>query len=409
MQQKKYYSDERDIHVSKNESPQHPSYDEKFEEKFLGESGQKIDAEIDTNELIDTNHSELSINDAKFALTTRGVIRTMISYNPSRAKTGHRNKLIEYSIDRKKIVRSFGKWKKEFANLRIHILVAATPDRKSIFITDESNRFIYKYSFRTFKLISQIFDEKDEYVTIENILVTNDNRYLMVMKYNSTLDFFCVKTLKLVKRLKIYLKARVKGKKIQACSPDSKYLLIGDGNANIIIVDVERGESLKINISLEKKISSISVLKDSQHAYIGDENNNIGMLTWKPNPRFLKDVKFVEIRKLKKRGIYSMCLTNDEKFLIVGAPNSVKFYNLLTDTIMYRQPVSDNVIGITLIKNGKGAQILQKKSDAKMLGYNVNEIDFNTMKVRSVLSTFDEHVNSRDINGKSKMRKVQFI
>ena len=114
---------------------------------------------------------------------------------------------------------------------------------------------------------------------------------------------------------------------------------------------------------------------DNQSAFIGDDKGNIKMIKWKQNASSGDDFDFSEKPKKVGNGwTFSICLTKDEKYLLVGSNRLVSLYETTTREITKEFKMIFYVVQISLIKDGKKAIIAESNGDLSIINLGTLEI-----------------------------------
>ena len=122
-------------------------------------------------------------------------------------------------------------------------------------------------------------------------------------------------------------------------------------------------------------ISSVAFSHDNQNAFISDWNGMIKKIRWQANANSGDEFDFTE--EPKKVGMFntpSICLTKDEKYLLVGSRKLVSVYKISNRKITKYIKMQYDVMGISLIKDGTEAIIAEE--DGKL-----SVIDLKTLQI----------------------------
>ena len=102
------------------------------------------------------------------------------------------------------------------------------------------------------------------------------------------------------------------------------------------------------------------------------------MIKWKAGVNSGDEFDFAE--EPKKVGLektWSICLTKDEKYLLVGSYSLVSVFETKTREVIEEFYLIDYVQAITLIKNGKTAIVAEYDGD-------LSKIDLKTLEISSI-------------------------
>ena len=128
---------------------------------------------------------------------------------------------------------------------------------------------------------------------------------------------------------------------------------------------------------MSDSICSAAFSRDNQSVFIGDWSGNIKMIKWKPNASSENDFDLTEKPKNVSDLNCSMCLTKDEKYLLVGAKDLLLIVETVTREVTKEFKVAGHVKKISLIQDGK---------KAILLGHNghLYIIDLETMEIQKI-------------------------
>ena len=129
---------------------------------------------------------------------------------------------------------------------------------------------------------------------------------------------------------------------------------------------------------MAEDIYSMAFPHDNQSVFISDFWGNIKMIKWQPNANSGNDFDFSEEPKMIGNTVTkSICLTKDEKYLLVGSSELVSVFETETREVTKEFKLKDDVIQITLIQDGKKAIIAEEYGDLSIL-------DLETLEISSV-------------------------
>ena len=112
---------------------------------------------------------------------------------------------------------------------------------------------------------------------------------------------------------------------------------------------------------MPKEILSVAFSYNNQTAFISDFKGNIKMIKWQVNANSGDDFDFTEEpTRVGSRGTYTICLTKDEKYLLVGSNHLLVLFEIMTKIITKRLYLAGIITGISLIKDGKEAIIADR-------------------------------------------------
>ena len=167
--------------------------------------------------------------------------------------------------------------------------------------------------------------------------------------------------------------------------------MIGYEEGWLSIFDLQKNQTLKnIEVMLDH-IYSVHFLRDNQTAFINDYIGNIKMIKWKADANSGDDFDFTEEpKKLGNNYIQSICLTKDEKYLLVRAGGLVTMLETETMNVTKEFKMKGYVIEISLIKDGKKAILVAENGKLYIL-------DLETLKISSIVLKFTDYFQMTSI------------
>ena len=134
-------------------------------------------------------------------------------------------------------------------------------------------------------------------------------------------------------------------------------------------------------------IYSVAFSRDNQRAFISDYRGGIGVIKWKVGANSGDDFHWSEgFEKLGFEGTHSICLTKDEKYLLVGSKKEFFVYETTTREVIKEFQLTDSVIAINLIKNNKKAIIVEQNGHVSIL-------DLETMQISLIAKNIWNDLN----------------
>ena len=285
--------------------------------------------------------------------------------------------LFEYSIIEKKHVHQYGC----MFNGNCYPL-AKTIDNKSQFMPDYYTGGFVELDISTRKQVSR-FPSKGRTIFV----VTPDNKSLITVEWKYEGGSSWSST-----QICILTKWSIRGKKhlhtwqsninksiiSQSVSYDNKYQLIGYIEGWLEIFDLQKNQTLQSIQLLEASISSVAFSRDNQRAFISDDEGNIKVIKWTPNANSGDDFNFTEEpRKVGNQTTDSICLTKDEKYLLVGSDKQISVFETTTREITKEFKLSNQVVSINLIKDDKRAIIADENG-------NLSNLDLETLEIEEI-------------------------
>ena len=236
--------------------------------------------------------------------------------------------LLEFSIkENKKVCRVVHDFVK-FIDFGI-FWMAKTPDNKSQFVCSTKGGF-RELDISTCEKVNS-FNIK---MIVSCCVITYDNKYLITAdkKIKAVLTKWSVRT---KKKLHIWQSGVDQSGVIsQSCSQDNKYQLIGSFR-NLGIFDLQKHQTLKTINVMSNNIYSMACSRDNQSAFISDWYGNIKIINWKADANSGDDFYFSEDFKIGTR-THSICLTKDEKYLLVASSIEIQKNSILALLIRRR-------------------------------------------------------------------------
>ena len=143
------------------------------------------------------------------------------------------------------------------------------------------------------------------------------------------------------------------------------------------IFDLQKNRTLKHIRVMSSHIDSMTFSRNNQSAFISDNCGNIKMIKWQAGSNSGDHFHLTEESKQVGNNIKSICLTKDEKYLLIGERELVYVFETITRKIIKKFNLTDDVQEIILIKNGKKAIIAEKNGDLSVL-------DLETIEISSI-------------------------
>ena len=142
----------------------------------------------------------------------------------------------------------------------------------------------------------------------------------------------------------------------------------------LAIFDLEKDQTLKYVRVLKYKIKSVVFTRNNQSAYIADWEGNIALIKWKQNSSSADDFSTQVLTQVGNKITVAICLTKDEKNLLVGSRGLVSMINTKTSKLIIRFKLTTFVKGIELINEGKQALIAEENG-------NLTIVDLETLEI----------------------------
>ena len=118
--------------------------------------------------------------------------------------------------------------------------------------------------------------------------------------------------------------------------------------------------------------------RDNKSAFISCWNGYIKMIKWNLGANSENEFDFTEEpKKVGNRQTHSICLTKDEKYLLVGSDQLVSVFDTETREVTKEFKLTNYVKEIKLIEDGKKAIIAEKEG-------NLSILDLETLEISSI-------------------------
>ena len=125
-------------------------------------------------------------------------------------------------------------------------------------------------------------------------------------------------------------------------------------------------------------IHSVAVSRARKGAYIVDRDGKILIIKWKADTNSWDGFDFTHESKSVGNGTYnSICLSKDEKYLLVGSWKLLSIFEAETKTVIKKFKLTTYVIAINLVNHAKKALIGEENG-------NLSIFDLETFKISSV-------------------------
>ena len=104
--------------------------------------------------------------------------------------------------------------------------------------------------------------------------------------------------------------------------------------------------------------------RDNKRAFISDMDGNLRIIKWQAGANSRDEFDLTEQpKRVIKRIIDSICLTKDEKYIIIGSQQLVCVYVTVTSEVIKTYKMKRHVQDIKLFKDGKKAIIASINGD----------------------------------------------
>ena len=119
---------------------------------------------------------------------------------------------------------------------------------------------------------------------------------------------------------------------------------------------------------MSNDINTVAFTQDNQSAFISDHDGSIKMIKWKQNANHEYDFKITQNSiQIGNKRTFQICLTKDDKNLLVGSEKLVSVYNIEKMNVTKEFKLNIDVVGIKLINYDKNALIAEKNGDLTII------------------------------------------
>ena len=273
--------------------------------------------------------------------------------------------LYDYSMNEKRIAHKFVK----ILNHGI-VSMAATFDNKTFFVCDVNR------NFREFDIATRNQVHNFEIKSAISCVVTYDNQFLITFNNDDESNNLIKWSIQTKQKLYSWNSTKNQRVNLQSCSQDSRYQFIGCSDRWLEIFDIHRHQTLRNIKALPGVIYSVAFTQDNQGAYISDAKGWVKLIKWKPNASSKEDFDFIQKpTKIDENiRITDLCLTGDCKSLLVGSKGLMSVFDIEAMEVTKEFELTDIVVGIKLINDGKNAIIAEVNGDLTI-------IDLETMEI----------------------------
>ena len=179
----------------------------------------------------------------------------------------------------------------------------------------------------------------------------------------------------------------------QSVSYDNKYQLIGYFSGWLGVFDLQKNQTLKNIKLMYSDIRSVAFSRDNQRAFISDQDGNIKMIKQQAGANSDDDFEPAltdsDIR-MDDSPTESICLTKDEKYLLVGSGFTLSVLETETRKVTKEFKMTANIQQISLIQDGKQAIIAENNGDLSI-------IDLETLKIQKIAKSVTNGQNLKRI------------
>ena len=128
--------------------------------------------------------------------------------------------------------------------------------------------------------------------------------------------------------------------------------------------------------------------RDNQRVFISDYDGDIATIKWQAGANSKADFDFTDnIFETGKSGTWSICLTKDEKYLLVGSRKKLSLLETASGEVT-KIKLAGNVMAVCLINNDKKAIIAFMNGD-------LSSIDLETLETTEIAKNV---TNDKDLN-----------
>ena len=279
--------------------------------------------------------------------------------------------LIAYSMIKKEIVYDFGQISDNMITL-----IAKTLDNKSQYTCGHKGHF-RELDISTYKQVNSYAVKNARFC-----LVTHDNKFLITAEHgnNGNLTKWSIRSKKELNTWNSGIDEKVSS---QICSYDNKYQLIGYREGYVSIFDLQIDQTLQIVESQRHDIHSMVFSRDNKTAYMVDFYGGIRIINFKANTNLEIECMSQKKKKVGNDNAYSICLTKDEKYLLIGSRDLISVFDTTTREVTKKINLDDFVLRISQIKDCKKAIVAYGEGNFAIL-------DIETLEISLVESSITE-------------------
>lgn len=277
--------------------------------------------------------------------------------------------IFEYSTKLKKIIYEFDK----YFDSGIYS-IEKTKDNQFLFVSENNGKF-YQIDIRSKKLVKGF---KNLY--INQFLITCDSKFLIAPVILEK-DTFVKWSMKSKKTLHTWKGSINRIITTLACTHNSKFLLVGYKFGSLSIFNLENYENIH-TCELNSTIFSIVITQDNQQVYLSEFDGTITKL----------DLNTLE-ENSQKTGDYLtsyMCLSKNDKKLLIVSENIIKVFNLETLLQLGKFEMAYSVRNVVLVNDGLNAIIASENGE-------VINIDLEKLVVSLQIDSIRENAYLRKI------------
>ena len=138
-------------------------------------------------------------------------------------------------------------------------------------------------------------------------------------------------------------------------------------------------------------IYSVAFSRDNQSVFISDWDGNIKLIKWKAGADSWDDFDLTEEpREVGDSSTFSICLTKDEKYLLIGSDLLVSISETTTRKVIKEFNITTIVRTVSLIEDGKKAIIAENNG-------NLSVIDLETLEISLIAKNIKNGENLNKI------------
>ena len=219
-----------------------------------------------------------------------------------------------------------------------------------------------------------------EKVKAAKFVITNDNKKLILCLKDGRDNFakYCVRTKKL---LNVFSCGIDENTFTFFLDYNDNFMFVGYFCGRIAVYDLRKNKLVYTIQKCFKSCQSFTISKNKLFAYWCDYYGNIFKIIWKPNATCQEDFELVEEKALKGNETSHLCLTDDDKYLIIGLLNDVQVFNVDTWEVVKEHKFGNSIQAISLINNGNHVLIAVQNGDMIVIDTKNFEIIFKELEI----------------------------
>ena len=181
------------------------------------------------------------------------------------------------------------------------------PDHRSFLAADY--RGLHLFQRRPF-YYSYFLEKKNT----ENFVLSCNGKYIVITDSNDDIHFWSFRNKKFIKTFNTKTDHGIRS---MTCTKDNKFIFLGHEFGYLSVLDIQKHKMVKSVKILRSHISSVVMSNCTNTAYYSDITGKIARIEWNSNITSENDLVFERIKNFGE-WVYTLCITNDNKELLVG-------------------------------------------------------------------------------------------